>query len=86
MIKLIKLSHFEFEYSELLHAFIDDVEKRLVFISKNYDEIHLVVELVDGRVIFHPRWNVKILTVKNVSNRYFIDVNFADQLENLDDS
>lgn len=85
MIKLIKLNNFEFEYSEFIHAFIDEVEKRLVFISKNYDEIHLVVELLDGRVVFHPRWNVKILTVKNVSNKYVIEVNFIEQVENLDD-
>lgn len=85
MISLIQLGNFEFEYSEFLHAFIDDVGKRLVFISKNYDEIHLVVELLDGRVVFHPRWNVKILTVKNISNRYIIDVNFVEQVVNLND-
>lgn len=85
MANLIKIKNFEFEYSALLHAFVDDAGERVVFISKNYDEIHLVIEVQDGRVVFHPRWNVKISSEKNVSYKYCIDVNFPEQIENLDD-
>ncbi len=34
--------------------------KKVVFLTKEYDEIHLVVEVVSEKLVFQPRWNVVI--------------------------
>lgn len=83
MHKIVKLADYEFEYHPALECFAD--KERVAFISRGYDEIHLIVELQDGQVVFHPRWNVKIATSKGSSKRYIIEVNFLDELTNYDD-
>lgn len=75
---LVHLSQFEFEYHPFMVCIADREAQRLVFINKQYDEIHLVVEVQEGQVIFHPRWNLKIIADEKRPNTYFLDVNYED--------
>ena len=85
MFKTVGMFGFEFDYNSDIKCFCDEDRKRIAFLSKNYDEIHLIIEMEDGYLIFHPRWNVNIKTVRGSSKKYIIDVNFSDDLINLDD-
>lgn len=85
MMKTIQLGRFTFDYNDQLISFCDADEGRLAFISKNYDEIHLIIVLQDDCLTFHPRWNVNIQTLKGTSTRYRIDINFPNDQLNLDD-
>lgn len=82
--KKIKLSHFEFEYNPIMNGVFDEKQNIIVFLSKNYDEIHLIVELKGATIAFHPRWNINIVTDKEHPNKYILDVNYSDEAINLD--
>ncbi len=85
MFKTATLFEFEFQYHAEMACFCDEERGRVTFLSKNYDEIHLTIELENGHLVFHPRWNVKIKTVQGTSKKYVIDINFPDEEMNLDD-
>ena len=85
MFKTIQLGEFSFDYHASMKCFCDEKRERVAFVSGGYDEIHLIIEIVAGRLVFHPRWNIKIETVQGTSKQYRLDVNFSDQLLNLDD-
>lgn len=74
----VSLEGFTFEYSPHLECFNDIHHKRMAFISKRFDEIHLIVEFIDGQVMFHPRWNIRIETVCSSTKTYRLDVNYAE--------
>lgn len=75
---LVQLSHFTFEYHPSMVCIADHEAQRLVFINKQYDEIHLVVEVQEGQLVFHPRWNIKIITDENRPKTYILEVNYED--------
>lgn len=83
--KNIKLSHFEFEYNPIMDCVFDEKQNRLVFVSENYGDIHLAIELKGSTLIFHPRWNIKIVTDEKEKNKYILDVNCPDETLNLDE-
>lgn len=83
--KTIILEDFEFDYNSTMDCIVDKNNNKIIFVSRNYDEIHLVIEINEFGVLFHPRWNVKIGSYKNQHNKYYIDVNFADESINLND-
>lgn len=82
--KKIKLSHFEFEYNPIMNGVFDEKQNIIVFLSQNYDEIHLIVELKGSTLAFHPRWNINIVTDEQQPHKYVLDVNYPDETINLD--
>lgn len=76
---------FEFDYHRAMDCLFDEEQGKIIFFSKNYDEIHLVVEFEQECVTFHPRWNVKISVDKMNQKKYIIDVNFPDDGLHLKD-
>lgn len=73
--KNIKLSGFEFEYNPIMDCVFDEKQNRLVFVSENYGDVHLAIELKGSSLIFHPRWNINIVIDEKHPNKYILDVN-----------
>lgn len=76
--KTITFLTFEFEYNPVMDCLFDEKQGKIIFFSKNYDEIHLVVEFVKGRLTFHPRWNVNLSVDEVNPKKYVVDVNYID--------
>ena len=36
------------------------LSKYCLFVTNEYDEIHLVIEVLNGKLVFQPRWSVSI--------------------------
>ncbi|EJO5349316.1 hypothetical protein NRP93_003488 [Clostridium botulinum] len=58
--KELVLSKWVLLYPDSLSCIFDESKKKVVFLTKEYDEIHLVVEVVSEKLVFQPRWNVVI--------------------------
>jgi len=54
------LSKWVLLYPYSLSCIFDESKKKVVFLTKEYDEIHLVVEVASEKLVFQPRWNVAI--------------------------
>lgn len=81
--KKITFLTFEFAYNPVMDCLFDETKGKIIFFSTNYDEIHLVVEFVSGRLTFHPRWNVNISVDEVNPKKYIIDVNYPNDGLNL---
>lgn len=70
---MITFANVTLSYNPILDCIYDKENQKIVFITKEYDEIHLVIELVDNKVRFHPRYNVN----RSVEgpNEFYISVN-----------
>ena len=55
------LSKWVLLYPDSLSCIFDESKKKVVFLTKEYDEIHLVVEVASEKLVFQPRWNVAII-------------------------
>lgn len=71
---LITMNNITFSSNPILTCLFDKENHKLAFLSKEYDEIHLIVEVVNNKLVFHPRFNVNITTEK--PNEFYIDVNY----------
>jgi len=68
---------FTLNYHESMNVYVNDEMKRVIFVSKDNDEIHGVLELdQDNKVKIYPRWNVSF-TVEN--KEVIIGVNFVEE-------
>ncbi|MDG3142426.1 hypothetical protein MKL29_06140 [Streptococcus suis] len=76
--KKIKISHFEFEYNPIMDCAFDEKQNRLVFLSENYGDVHLAIEVKGTTVTFQPKWNVNITADEQQPNKYILDVNTTD--------
>lgn len=47
-------------YPDRLACIYDESKEKAAFLTKEYDEIHLILEIVSGKLVFQPRWNVVI--------------------------
>lgn len=60
MKKLILSEKWTIHYPDNLSCIFDENAKKVIFITKEYDEIHLVIEVISGKLVFQPRWSVII--------------------------
>lgn len=68
---------FILNYHESMNVYVNDETKRVIFVSKDDDEIHGILELdQDNKVKIYPRWNVSF-SVEN--KEVVIDVNFVQE-------
>ncbi len=68
----ITLKNWIFNYDSDNMMIISNDEK-IIFLTKEYDEIHLVIEIEAGLLVFHPRWSTKITHVNDTT--YLIESN-----------
>lgn len=72
---ILMYKDWEFKYDSNLMTAISDNDK-LVFLTKSYDDIHLVIENEANKLIFQPRWSVKITEIEH--KKYLIETNAYD--------
>lgn len=72
--KSINLQKWTFHYDPNSIAAIASDEK-IVFLTKEYDELHLVIEIEAGLLVFQPRWNSK--TTKLDAHTFLIERSYA---------
>lgn len=75
--KKLVFNGFTLNYHESINVYVNDETKRVIFISKDNDEIHGILELDENnKVKIHPRWNVNF----SVENKdVIIDVNYVEE-------
>lgn len=49
-----------FHFTDEFKMYLDKEAQRIAFLTKNDDEIHMTIEVIDNKLVFHPRWNTKI--------------------------
>lgn len=59
--KTVNLSKWSIQYPDSICCIFDANEEKAIFVTKEYDEIHLVVEVLSGKLVFQPRWSVSII-------------------------
>ncbi len=68
---------FTLNYHESINIYVNDEMKRVIFISKDNDEIHGILELDEvNKVKIHPRWNVNF-SIENTE--VTIGVNYENE-------
>ncbi len=67
---------FTLNYHKSINVYVNEEMKRVIFISKDNDEIHGMLEFNESnKVKIHPRWNVNF-SVENTE--VIIDVNYSE--------
>lgn len=62
IMKNIEFNGFIINYHDSINAYINDDDKKIIFINENDDEIHGVLELDESnKVKIYPRWNVSFI-------------------------
>lgn len=75
--KKMTFNGFTLNYHESINVYLNEETKQVIFISKNNDEIHGVLELdEDNKVKIHPRWNVNF-SIEN--KEVTIGVNYEEE-------
>lgn len=60
--KVMDFNGFVLAYHESINVYINAEKKKVVFISKNDDEIHGVMQLDESnKVKIYPRWNTNFI-------------------------
>lgn len=58
----INFENLKINYNKEVDIFIDKDRKKIAFISKDYEEIHAILEIKENQEFqIHPRWNVNFL-------------------------
>ncbi|MBM7541824.1 hypothetical protein [Amphibacillus cookii] len=72
----LQFEHLTFHYHDSINVFTNLEEKTVIFINKDQDEIHGVVEIKENKTFkIHPRYNVNFLIDKN---EITVNVNYVD--------
>ncbi|PWU70012.1 MULTISPECIES: hypothetical protein [Gracilibacillus] len=75
--KKMNFNGFTLKYHKSINVYVNDEMKQVIFISKNNDEIHGMLELDErNKIKIHPRWNVNF-SVENTE--IIIDVNYSEE-------
>lgn len=61
---MFEFFNYKFYISDELKVYLDSVSQRFAILTKDDDEIHITVEIINDELVFHPRWNINI-TVLN---------------------
>ena len=56
----IVLGKWVIKYPDTLSCIFDEKKEKIIFVTNEYDEIHLVIEVLNGKLVFQPRWSVSI--------------------------
>ncbi len=74
--KELQFEHLSFYYHNSMNVFTNSKNKTVIFVNKDYDEIHGVVELKENKTFkILPRYNVNFLVDKN---EITVNVNYVD--------
>lgn len=60
---MIEFFGWTFHFSDDLKLYLDDEMQRMALLTKEDDEIHITAEVINDQLIFHPRWNIKIIFI-----------------------
>ncbi|WP_062350566.1 hypothetical protein [Bacillus kwashiorkori] len=75
--KKMTFNSYTLNYHDSINVYVNEERKQIVFISKNNDEIHGVLDFNENNKIkIHPRWNVNF-SIEN--NEITIDVNYEEE-------
>ena len=54
---------YKFYISDKLKVYLDPASQRFAVLTKEDDDIHITVEVVNGELVFHPRWSINIIVL-----------------------
>lgn len=58
---MFEFFNYKFYISDELKVYLDPVSQRFAILTKEDDEIHITVEIINDELVFHPRWNINII-------------------------
>lgn len=68
----VSLKEWTFHYDSNKVTTIANAEK-IAFLSKDYSDVHLVIEIEADLLVFQPRWSTKITEVE--TDTFLIEIN-----------
>ncbi|SDZ68854.1 hypothetical protein SAMN05421736_1415 [Evansella caseinilytica] len=73
----MNFNHLKINYNKKMHVFMNNETKKVIFISKDLEEIHAVLEINNNQEFkVHPRWNVNFFVTEN---EITVDLNYAGE-------
>lgn len=67
---MIEFFNWKFYFPDHLKVYIDQDSQRIAALTDVDDEIHITIEVVNGQLVFHPRWNINIIFVGEKEIRF----------------
>lgn len=76
--KSMDFNGFTLDYHESINVYVNEANRKVIFISKNDDEIHGVLQLDErNKVKIYPRWNTNFIVE---GTKITIGVNYEDEI------
>ncbi|MBM6614354.1 hypothetical protein JTF06_05565 [Desemzia sp. RIT804] len=60
---MIEFFDWKIHFSDKLKVYMDKESQRMALLTQEDEEIHITVEVINNQLIFHPRWNIKIVFI-----------------------
>ena len=58
---MFEFFNYKFYIPEELKVYLDPVSQRFAILTKEDDEIHITVKIINDELVFHPRWSINIV-------------------------
>jgi hypothetical protein len=71
---MFEFFNYKFYIPEELKVYLDPVSQRFAILTKDDDDIHITVELINDELVFHPRWSINIVMLNEKEFKFTTNI------------
>ena len=71
---MFEFFNYKFYIPEELKVYLDPVSQRFAILTKEDDEIHITVELINDELVFHPLWSINIFMLNEKEFKFTTNI------------